>query len=148
VRTFRRHFIALLASALIAHAAGESTLSAPVKKFRLPTFNPTGFRVTLLEGDEATVISQQRIDIKEMHFTVFSGDEDNRVESTILAPTATLQAQDPTHFTVSGNDAVRVVRSDMDASGERWAFDYANKRLSMKKNVHVVFRAELKDILK
>lgn len=129
-------------------AADPSVTNAPVKKFRLPQFNEQGYRTGLLEGDEARLVSQTRIDIKEMHFTVFSGDESNTVDTTLLAPTATILIPDPQHIVVEGKDAVRVVRSDLDASGVDWTYLHAEKKVSMRKNVHVVFRSELTDLLK
>ena len=140
-----------LFSTVSLQAAGEGLLSTPIKKFRLPTFNQEGFRTSLLEGDEAVLVSEQRIDVKEMHFSVFSGTEESTVETTLLAPLATLQMQSKNDFSVSGAGAVRLIRSDVDATGEQWTFEFkeeAQKRLLMKKNVRVVFRAVLKDILK
>jgi len=129
-------------------AADSNITNAPVKKFRLPQFNDQGFRTGLLEGDEARLISQTQIDIKEMHFTVFSGDENNAVDTTLLAPTATIHIPDPQHIVVEGKGPLRVVRSDLDASGADWTYAHAEKKISMRKHVHVIFRSELTDLLK
>ena len=129
-------------------AADTSITNAPVKKFRLPQFNQEGFRTGLLEGDEARIVSENQIDITEMHFTVFSGTEANTVDTTLLAPTATIHIPDPQHIVVEGKGAVRVVRSDLDASGVDWTYWHAEKKVSMRKNVHVVIRSEMADLLK
>lgn len=129
-------------------SADSNVTNAPVKKFRLPQFNEQGFRTGLLEGDEARLISQTQIDITEMHFTIFSGDESNTVDTTLLAPTATILIPDPQHVVVEGKGPVRVVRSDLDASGVDWTYLHAEKKVSMRKNVHVVFRSELTNLLK
>jgi len=131
-----------------ASAADTNIANAPLKKFRLPQFNDQGFRTGLLEGDEARLISQTQIDITEMHFTVFSGDETNTVDTTLLAPTATIRIPDPQHVVVEGKGPVRVVRSDLDASGVDWTYVHAEKKVFMRKNVHVVFRSEMTDLLK
>ena len=132
-----------------ATSAADSTVTnAPVKKFRLPQFNEQGFRTGLLEGDEARLVNQTRIDITEMHFTVFAGDESNTVDTTLLAPTATILIPDPQHIVVEGKGAVRVVRGDLDASGEDWTYLHEEKKVSKRKNVHVDFRSELTDLLK
>ncbi len=128
--------------------ADAPSTSAPVKKFRLPQLNDEGFRTGLLEGDEAKLISQSQIDITEMHFTIFTGDETNAVDTTLLAPVATIHVPDPKHLTVEGKGPVRVVRTDLDASGEDWTYVHADKKIFMRKNVHVVFHSELTDILK
>jgi hypothetical protein len=138
-------------TALSLEAAGEPVLSAPIKRFRLPTFNQAGYQTSLLEGDQAVLVSTQQIDVKEMHFTVLSGTEEKLVQTTLLAPDATLRLHEENRFTVSGAGAVRLVRNDIDAAGQDWSFEFQEhgpKRLMMKKNVRVVFRAVLKDILK
>jgi hypothetical protein len=40
------------------------------------------------------------------------------------------------------------VRDDLDASGQKWSYDHARKVVVIEGNVHVILRAELKDILK
>ena len=128
--------------------AATSLGDAPVKKFRLPSFNDAGFRTGLLTGDEATMVSSTQIDLREMHFTLFTGDEKNAVETTMLAPIATVRIPEPNKTIVEGKGSVRVIRSDLDASGEDWTYNNADRRLIMRKNVHFVFQAELKDLLK
>jgi len=128
--------------------AGVSGFNAPVKKFRLPSFNEQGFRTSLLEGDEATMISPSQIDMREMHLTLFSGDENNRVETTLLAPLATVRLLDQNQIAVEGPSSVRLVRSDLDVAGENWSYRHADKRLTIGKKVHVVIHAQLGDILK
>ncbi len=146
-----KFWTSLLASLVLVAgvSAADSTITnSPVKKFRLPQFNEEGYRTGLLEGDEASLISQTQIDIKEMHFTVFSADDANTVDTTILAPTATIRIPDQQHALVEGKGPVRVVRSDLDASGENWTYLHAEKKIIMRNHVHVVFRSELTDLLK
>ena len=38
--------------------------------------------------------------------------------------------------------------SDLDVIGMRWTYDHAQKKITLEKDVRVVFRTELKDILK
>lgn len=125
-----------------------SGLNAPVKKFRLPSFNDQGFRTSLLEGDEARIISSSQIDMREMHLTLFSGDETNAVDTTLLAATATVRILEKNQIAVEGRDSVRLVRSDLDVAGENWSYRHSDKRLTIGKNVRVVIHAELGDILK
>ncbi len=142
----RGPFIAcLLACSVGARGQADGT---PVKHFRLPTFNDQGYRSSLLVGDEATIVSAAQIDIKEMHFTLFTGDETNAIDTTLLAPVATVRIQEHSHTIVDGKGPVRVVRTDLDASGENWTFAYPEKKLTMRANVHVVIRAPLGDLLK
>ncbi len=131
-----------------AFSAGLSGVNAPVKKFRLPAFNDQGFRSSLLEGDAATMVSSTQIDVKEMHFTLFAGDEKGSIETTLLAPVATVRILEKDKILVEGKRSVRLVRSDLDVSGEDWTYQHSDKHLAIRKNVRVVVHAELKDILK
>ena len=83
-----------------------------------------------------------------MHFSSFSGDEKNLLHTTLLAPVATVRILEKNHVVVEGDGSVRLIRDEVDATGEQWSYDHSNKRLSIRKNVHVVYRAVLKDILK
>jgi hypothetical protein len=144
-----KHLLAVLLLLLpAAWAYAQVGGNAPVKKFRLPAYNDEGYRTTLLQGDEALMVSQSQIDVKEMQFSMFAGDENNTLDSTLLAPVATLRIQEKNKYLVEGAGPVRLLRADVDASGEDWIYRHPEKRLSIRKNVHVIFRSELKDILK
>lgn len=139
----------LLLAAPLLSAESIPGLNQPVKKFRLPTFNDQGYRTSLLVGDQAKMISATQIELTEMHYSVFAGDENSTLETTLLASVATVRVLDQNKVTVEGSGAVRFIRNDIDASGEQWIYYHAEqKHLVMKKNVHVVIRAELKNILK
>lgn len=144
----KKLLLALSCLALSALASADTTLgNAPVRKFRLPSFNDEGNRVSLLTGDEATLVNPKQIDVKEMHFTLFAGDEKGTVDTTLLAPVATVRIPEPNHTIVEGKGSVRVIRSDLDASGEDWTYWHREKRLVMRNHVHFVLQAELTNIL-
>lgn len=132
----------------VLNAAGIGSTGAPVKKFRLPTFNDAGFRTSLLLGEEAKMVSATQIDVRDMHFTLFNGAENAAVDTTLVAPVATVRILEQNKISVEGSGSMHIVRDDLDASGENWTYQHAEKRLVIRKNVRVVFRAELKDILK
>lgn len=140
--------ISFLALAPAAFAAGLPGSTAPVKKFRMPTFNAQGYRTSLLVADEARALSASEVDLKEMNFSMFSGDESNSVDTTLLASSATLRSGEKNQVTVEGFGWMRLVRADLDVSGEQWTYRHPERKLSIKKNVRVVIRAELQDILK
>ena len=142
-----KHLLLLCCTA--AAVFGASSLpTAPVKKFRLPTFNAEGFRTGFLTGEEALIVSAGQIDIKEMHLSTFSGDEAGTLETTLLAPVATVRVQEREQIRVEGKQSVRLVRPEVDATGQDWEYDHQNKRLLIRSDVHVVYRAVLKDFLK
>ncbi|HEY0945463.1 MAG TPA: hypothetical protein VGD81_09345 [Opitutaceae bacterium] len=121
------------------------TARAPVKDFTLPFFNDAGHRTMLVRGGEALLANPERVTIHELTLTVFSGHADNRVDTVILSPAATVI---PAEKAVTGEQVVRLVRDDLEVSGEAWRYDHDAKKILINRNVHIVFRTELKDILK
>ena len=138
----------LLPAAAAAAALAASTEIAPdkpVTNFRLPTFTADGNRAWLVRGSEAMFPSQDRIDIKELTLSIFSGKPDGRVETMILSPTARVQ---PTESVVTGEKTIRVINDDYEATGSDWRYAHKEQRVTIAHEVHVVFNTELKDILK
>ena len=123
------------------------TPNAPVTNFRLPVLNEQGIRTSLLRGTEARYVSASQIELTEMQYSTFFEDGSNKVDTTLLAPTATVFIVD-NKVRVHGEEGVRLIRSDLDVIGMRWTYDHAQKKITLEKDVRVVFRTELKDILK
>jgi len=150
VRLVRNSFIALAAlvclwpGALPAQTSTRIANDAPIVNFRLPTFTPEGFRQWLVRGTEARLINSKEIDIRELTLTVFSGDVSDRIETMLLSPQAKVLADQQV---ASGTGSIRVINDTLEATGEQWTYDHREKRISMRKNVHVTFRAELKNLL-
>jgi hypothetical protein len=158
IRASRFHFFLriafgpLVALALTAdtHAQSSIIANAPVKNFRLPSFNDAGHRTSLLRGGEARYINNTQIDIRDLNFAQFEGDGSTEPSHLLLAPAATLFIKSKSNFILSGQQTVRLIGEDMEATGERWTFDSKGRhdqRLTMNNNVRVVFRTELKGIL-
>jgi hypothetical protein len=134
----------------LSRAQSSIIANAPVKNFRLPSFNDAGHRVALLRGGEARYISNTQIDILELNFAQFLGDGTTKTDKLLLAPSATLFIKDKNHFVLSGHQSVRLIGEGLEATGENWSFDsksHHDQRLTMNKNVRVVFRAQLQNIL-
>jgi hypothetical protein len=88
-----------------------------------------------------------------MQYTTFKETGLNEVESTLLAPTATVFIEQH-KVRVSGNDSVRLIGKGLDVTGEKWTYEHAGKndatpkKITIERNVRAVFQTELKDILK
>lgn len=143
--------LCLLASALAPFAAAQTntrlSTDAPIVNFRLPTFTPEGFREWLVRGSEARLRNAQEIEIRELTLTVFSGDASDRISTMILAPVAKVL---PEQHTVTGPETIRVLNDDLEASGTDWRVHQPKEKvveISMRQNVRVTFRAELKNLL-
>lgn len=128
-----------------APATPPSPGLASLNQSTLPIFTKEGYRSLLLRASEMEVISSTRVELAEMNLTAFTGDATERVETILLAPAATfLRTED----VVRGEKSVRFIRDDLEASGTKWVYNHREKSISMDGNVHVVFHAALKDILK
>jgi hypothetical protein len=139
----------LLAFVTTAPAQSASIIAnAPVKNFRLPSFNDDGHRTSLLRGGEARYISATQIDVLELNYTQFLGDGSTRSQNILLAPSASVLLQEKDRFVVSGREAVRLISDQLEASGRDWLYEHAAKKLLLRSEVRVIFRQPLGDILK
>jgi hypothetical protein len=121
------------------------TADAPVINFRLPTFTKEGFRSWLLCGSEGLYVNQNQLSVTDLNLTIFSGDAANRVESVFLSPSATAFINDAQ---VQSPGRLRLINNDFEVTGEDWLYDHRQKKVSIHKNVRVVFHAQLKDLLR
>ena len=132
-----------------AHAAPAASViaNAPVKNWKLASFNDAGFRTRLLRGSEARYISDTQIDVVDLNFAQFYGDGSTRTDSVLLAPTASVFVEGEKQE-LRGADSMRLIRDDLEATGEKWTYDHTGKKLIITQNVRVVFHAPLKDMIK
>lgn len=139
-------FLCLLASLSAVGADTDVPASEPIKNFVLPTFTPAeGYRSMLLRGSQAWMLTPRIIQLDDMDLTVFSGDATSHVESVLLSPVARVSLDD---HTAGGPGAVRLIRDDLELTGNQWTYYQLQKRISIARNVRVVFHTELKDLLK
>jgi hypothetical protein len=138
-------FLGLLCLASNPGHAAENAPSEPAKNFILPTFTREGYHSMRLCGSEARMLTLRLIELDDMNLTVFSGDASNRVDSVLLSPIARVSLDNDT---ARGPGAVRLIRDDLELTGEQWIYDHNKKSISIAKNVRVVFHSELKDLLK
>jgi hypothetical protein len=136
--------IALLACVPCAPAQ-DSTIAPPARNWTLPLFTKEGYRQMTLRGDEVRPITSDRIDITGMNVTVFSGTRDAKVDSVLLSPEATfIISKKVAH----GDKFVRLIRDDVEVSGEGWSYNYNEKKVLISRHAHVVFHSALPEILK
>lgn len=133
-----------LAGSLPAQTTTRIANDAPIVNFRLPTFTPDGFRQWLVRGTEARLVSSKEIDIRELTLTVFTADSQDRIDTMLLSPAAIVYTDTQI---ATGPSTIRVLTDALEATGEQWTYDHREKRVSMRKNVRVTFRAELKNLL-
>lgn len=140
---------AVLLSLLLPVAAAAQpavTTESRVEKFSLPFFDNQGKRTALLRGEAAKSLTATEFTIEGLHFSHFVPAGETRPETVLLSPLANVVIRQRTPV-ISGPDFVRLVRSDIEASGEDWTYDHAAKKLTLRRNVKVVYAAELKGFL-
>jgi hypothetical protein len=137
--------LSVLCTLLVTAADHGVTSNAPVTNFKLSILSDQGFRSILLRGSEAHYISDSQIDLVGMQYTTFIEGEKGELDSTLLAPSATVFI-DKNKVKVHGDENVRLLRKGLDVTGEKWTYDHAQKRILIEKNVHVIFHIEMKKI--
>jgi len=123
----------------------DAALAPPARNWTLPLFTKEGYRQMTLRGDEVRPITSDRIDITGMNVTVFSGNADAKVDSVLLSPAATFLISEKI---ARGDGAVRLIRDDVEVSGEGWTYNYNEKKVLISRHAHVVFHSALPDMLK
>jgi hypothetical protein len=136
----------LLAAAPAARAPAQATvLAPPARDWTLPLFTKEGYRQLTLRGDVVQAVTADRVEIKGMNVTVFSGLADGRVDSVVLSPAATFLINEKV---AHGDSTVRVVRDDLEVTGEGWTYLYNEKKVLISRHARVVFHTALPDFLK
>ena len=141
----KKFLLVVLPAAAALAATTQISTDKPIINFRLPTFTPDGHRSWLVRGSEARFASQDQIDVKELTLSIFSSQADDKIDTMILSPTATVL---PSEAVITGQDTIRVINDDFEATGSGWRYQHKEKSVSIARNVRVVFHAELKDFLK
>jgi hypothetical protein len=129
----------------LAGSVVAAEVSAPAINWVFPLFSKEGYRTVLARGSEARVTGEHQFAVVNLNLTFFSGDAATTVETIILSPAATFL---PEAKLAHGEESVRFIRDDVEASGTRWVYNHGEKKISLDGDVRVTFRAELKDILK
>jgi lipopolysaccharide export system protein LptC len=144
--TFSAKIILLgLLVASSALATTQISTQKPIVNFRLPWFTPEGYRAWMVRGSEARYVAAERIDIKDLTLSVFTGLADEKVDTLLLSPDAVVN---PDAAVVTGSSTIRVISGQFEATGTEWSYAHKDKKVSIAKNVRVTFNAEFKDFLK
>lgn len=137
---------ALLVTALRAQTPPSPAVTpAPAVNWVLPIFtDKEGYRSMTLRGSEVRPIGKN-IAVTDLNITIFSGDAAAQVDSILLSPAAVFS---PKANLAQGDKIVRLIRDDFEVTGVGWSYDHVAKKVSLRQDVRVTFRAQLNDILK
>ena len=125
----------------------ELTAAAPVEQFTVNQFTPEGYRLWLVRGAEGRIVKPgEQFDVTDLHLTTFTGDAAERVESILLSAAATVLLREKV---ANGGGRVRLINyaDHFEVTGEDWTYDQTQKKVSIRKNVRVVFRTRLNEVL-
>jgi hypothetical protein len=134
----------LLAPALPA-GADTPMLDTRQHNWALSLFTPEGFRSMTLSGDEAHPVNRDQIDVVNLEIIAFSEDPSARVKSIVLSPAASFFAQEQR---ASGPADVRIIQDAGEITGQDWTFERAGEKVTIRRNVRIVFKAQLTSLLK
>jgi hypothetical protein len=155
--SFRLFALVLIGSASVLRAQTGSAAAAPgnaatkgpapIKQFEFPIFGENYVRTGFIKGDDVQYVSETQFDVGGMNLSAYAKNAPGRVETVLIAPAASVFVKD-NNVIVRGDKSMRIVRDDLDASGQKWSYDHNRKVVVIDGSVHVIIRAELKDILK
>jgi hypothetical protein len=138
----------ILGLVLMAAAAVPGTpepgLAPAGVNFTLPVFNAKGYRQYWLRGSRAEPVGTNRLDLTDMRLVHYRGDAQDTIETMVVAAQASFLKEGEI---ASGSNGVRVIRDDLEVSGERWTYNRSQETLVVEHNVEVTIHAVLPSIL-
>lgn len=137
--------LCLLACCGLTGAALGATTMAPAINWMSALFTRENYRSMTLRGSKASFPATGEINVVNLSLTAFSGDATNRVETVILSTAATVLIKEEL---ARGDQGMRLIRDNLEATGTRWTYDHAHKKVSLHERVRIVFNAELKHLIK
>jgi hypothetical protein len=149
VRRLRFVGAALLACTLLPFAVGQVrpriTAPTPARNYTLSLFSDQGYHRMHVRGTSADLTNPARIALSELTLTLFTGDSSRTVETVILSPQAVLE---PEKELVAGDGVVRLIRDDLELTGENWQYDHGAEKILIQRNARIVFQTPIGDLLK
>lgn len=136
---------AAVAFCLIASAAAQVLPNAPVVNFRLPMFNPEGFKTWELRGSEGRYVDENLVELSNINLRIYSGDEAGILQTEISSPKAIVEIG---NRIIRGPETLRVVGNGYEMFGEDWIYEDSKKSIVVTRNVVVTFDSSVGNILK
>jgi hypothetical protein len=124
---------------------GADPVPNPAVNWVLPLFTDLdGHRSMTLRGATVKPSGDSSVAVTDLNITIFSGDAAARVETVILSQEATFF---PRENRAAGQGGVRVIKDEVEVTGGDWTYDHAGKKVSIRRDVRVVYRAALRPML-
>lgn len=144
MKTWLLGFVTLLGIAPVSAQIVSNSGSAPAENWEMKVFTKEGYRSMILRGTEVRLAALNRYDVVDLSITVFSGTAAAHVDSILLSPSASFFSREDR---ARGDRAVRLIREDMEITGENWTYVHAERKVTIQTKTRVVFHAALPDLL-
>lgn len=105
-----------------------------VRGFRVPDYHPDGTLKSVITGDTARALGNERFEITNLRIELF---RDGVVETRVTAPQCVFDRRTQE---VSSKGAVRIVRGEVVITGEGFVWSGADPRFAIERNARVVLR--------
>lgn len=117
---------------------------APVINFKLPMFGKEGYRSWFLSGNQGIYVNKDQVDVLGMKISIFSDNAHDLLEATIESPKAAMFINENKAI---GDDSIEVVGESYHLTGKDWTWDGKLKKMTINKEVKVVFDQSLKGLM-
>lgn len=137
--------IVLFAAAAAPVPPDSGAIPTAGLNFNLKAFTAKGHLDFFLSGSRAAKTGTDRYEVTDMRLVRYKGDASNAIDTIVLAPNAGYQEDKKV---ASGTAGVRLIRDDLEVSGERWTYDQLGESLVVENKVEVTIHAVLPSLLK
>lgn len=117
---------------------------SPITNFKLPMFSKEGHRTWFLSGAQGIYVSKDEVNVLGMKINIFSGDARELLEATIESPKAMILINENK---ACSDDWIEVEGASYHLTGKDWTWDGKLKKMSINKEVKVLFDQSLKGLM-
>ncbi len=103
-----------------------------------------GYRSWSISGDQGIYVNEAEVDVLGMKICIFSDDARDLLEATIESPKAVLFIHENK---AKGDDSIEVTGEAYHLIGKDWTWDGKLKKMTINKEVKVVFNQSLKGLI-
>ena len=136
--------LAIMVTLLASWAYGQIQSGAPLRDFRLPKFGDDGQLDWDFSGKSGIYVSEEQVDVEKVKLRVFSDDVPPRQVFEMQSRVASIF---PEAGKARGAGSVYGLSEDFVIAGEAWEWDARKETLIIEKEVRVIFKQPLNNLL-
>ena len=135
-------FVVLLVMPLVGQEKFRP--DTPLKDFTVPVFGDDGYRKWYFHGEEGMLVDEDHFEVVGMLIKTFQGGESQQVDTVIRSSQALVSIKENK---AEGDAPIEVISKQFTLNGESWHWDGKNRKMTIDKNVRLVFKGNLDGIL-